>query len=127
MLTKNPEETIVEIAEDEDGVVKELYLATNPYGNFVVEFVLLSYESNESILWKYKFHMYNVNKSEQDEYSDPKARKKSSSRNFSKDISKPKTFKFTETQSKLITENKLSWSVAVSDKLYKDKSHESTA
>ncbi|CAG8755865.1 22765_t:CDS:2, partial [Gigaspora rosea] len=107
-----------------------LYLAASPIGDFVVEFVLLSCESSESSesrLWKYKFRMYNVIKSKQDEYFDLKASKALSCRKLSEiDISKPKTFEFTQAQSKLITsEDKLSWSVAVSDKLYGDKPHES--
>ncbi|RIB26871.1 hypothetical protein C2G38_2138086 [Gigaspora rosea] len=36
MSTKNPEESIVKIEEDEE--VKELYLATSPFGDFVIEF-----------------------------------------------------------------------------------------
>ncbi|CAG8453949.1 21586_t:CDS:2 [Gigaspora rosea] len=80
MSTKDPEESIVKI--EEDGEVKELYLATNPFGNFVVEF---------------------------DDYSDLKASKSLSYRKLDEiDTSKQKTFEFTQTQSNLITsENKL--------------------
>ncbi|RIB29256.1 hypothetical protein C2G38_2057130 [Gigaspora rosea] len=134
MSTKDPEESIVKI--EEDGEVKELYLATNPFGNFVVEFELLSIESSESSesselsesrLWKYKFRLYNVVKFERDDYSDLKASKSLSYRKLDEiDTSKQKTFEFTQTQSNLITsENKLSWSVAVSNKLYKEKSRKS--
>ncbi|RIB29250.1 hypothetical protein C2G38_2057108, partial [Gigaspora rosea] len=134
MSNKSYQETIITIEDEDgdakDGDVKELYLSTSPVGDFVVEFVLLSSESSESSesrLWKYKFRMYNVITSKQDEYSDLKASKALSCRKPSEiDISKPKTFEFAKTQSKLITsEDKLSWSVAVSDKLYGDKPHES--
>ncbi|CAG8453966.1 21587_t:CDS:2 [Gigaspora rosea] len=114
MSTKNPE-AIVEIEEDgKDGEVKELYLATNPFGNFVVEFELLSTESSESSeskLWKYKFRMYNVIKLEKDNYySDLKAKKALSYRILDEiKTPKPKSFKFTPPQSKLIaSKNKLS-------------------
>ncbi|CAG8780322.1 22251_t:CDS:2, partial [Gigaspora rosea] len=102
MSTKNPEESIVKI--EEDGEVKELYLAANPFGNFVVEF-------------------------EKDECSNLKAKKALSYRILSEiETPKPKTFEFTQMQSDLITsKNKLSWSVAVSDKLYKHESRQSTA
>ncbi|CAG8806410.1 16117_t:CDS:2 [Gigaspora margarita] len=137
MSTKNPEESIINIAEDDGEVyygyreVKELYIATSPFGDFVVEFELLPYESSESSesnIWKYKFRMYNV-KLEKDDYSDLKASKSLSYRILSEiDISKQNTFEFTPKQIHLIlSENKLSWSVAVSDKFYKDKSRKSTA
>ncbi|CAG8645470.1 34425_t:CDS:2 [Gigaspora margarita] len=97
MSTKDPKESIVKI--EEDGEVKELYLATNPFSNFVVEFELLSSGSNELTR-----HYHNEI-----------------------DTSKQKTFEFKSTQSNLITsKNKLSWSDAVSNRLYKHKSRNST-
>ncbi|CAG8631865.1 37520_t:CDS:2, partial [Gigaspora margarita] len=102
MSTKNTKESIIEI---EDGEVKELYLATNPFGRFVVEFELLPNGSNE--------------------LND----KALSSRKLEEIVTskQKKTFKFTLEQSKLInSEDKLSWSVAVSDKLYQDKSRKQT-
>ncbi|CAG8694462.1 31509_t:CDS:2 [Gigaspora margarita] len=128
MSTKNPKESIVEF--EEDGEIKELYLATNPYGNFVVEFELLLSELsefNESKLRKYKFRMFNVDKLEKDDYSNLKASKALSYRKLS-GIGTSKTFEFTTTQSDLISsENKLNWSVAVSNRLFKKKAHKSTA
>ncbi|CAG8595643.1 26321_t:CDS:2 [Gigaspora rosea] len=114
MSTKNTEESIVKI--EEDGEVKELYLATNPFGNFVVEFELLSSESSElseSRLLKYKFRMYNV-KLEKEKDPDLNDRNGLSYRKLDEiDTSKQKTFEFETPQSELITsKNKLSWSVA---------------
>ncbi|CAG8693706.1 20347_t:CDS:2, partial [Gigaspora rosea] len=90
MSNKSPQELTINIEDGKngdvkDGDVKELYLATSPIGDFVVEF-------------------------EQDEYPDLKARKATSCRNLSEiDTSKQKPFKFTTTQSDLITsEDKLS-------------------
>ncbi|CAG8520403.1 26986_t:CDS:2 [Gigaspora margarita] len=128
MSTKNPKESIVEF--EEDGEIKELYLATNPFGNFVVEFELLLSELselNESKLWKYKFRMFNVDKLEKDDYSNLKASKALSYRKLS-EIGTSKTFEFTTTQSDLISsEKKLNWSVAVSNRLFKKKAHKSIA
>ncbi|KAF0515751.1 transient receptor potential channel pyrexia-like [Gigaspora margarita] len=128
MSTKNPKESIVEVKED--GEIKELYLATNPFGNFVVEFELLLSELselNESKSWKYKFRMFNVDKLEKDDYSNLKASKALSYRKLS-EICTSQTFEFTTTQSDLISsENKLNWSVAVSNRLFKKKAHKSIA
>ncbi|KAF0515753.1 transient receptor potential channel pyrexia-like [Gigaspora margarita] len=152
MSNKSSQESIINIEDEDgdgksqdgksedvkDGNEKELYLATSPVGDFVVEFVLLSCESSESSessesretsessesKWKCKFRMYNVEPPKKNENMNLKDNKKLSYRNLSKiDTSKQEPFKFTKEQSDLITsEDKLSWSVAVSDKLYQDKS-----
>ncbi|RIB29258.1 hypothetical protein C2G38_2057139 [Gigaspora rosea] len=125
MSTKNPEESIVKI--EEDGEVKELYLAANPFGNFVVEFGKISAEI--IYLSFLKSHSYTFIDFNGYECSNLKAKKALSYRILSEiETPKPKTFEFTQMQSDLITsKNKLSWSVAVSDKLYKHESRQSTA
>ncbi|CAG8801991.1 120_t:CDS:2 [Gigaspora margarita] len=129
MSNKNPPES-TNVKIQEDGEVEELYLATNPAGDFVVEFVLLSCESSESSesrLWKCKFRMYNVNKLEKDDYSNLKANKALSYRYLSEINTPNELVEFTKEQFNLIkSKDKLSWSVAVSDEFYEDKSHKST-
>ncbi|CAG8475058.1 28866_t:CDS:2 [Gigaspora margarita] len=121
------QESIVDIDED-NGETKELYLTISPNGDFVVEFVLLQVLlPDESKLWRFKFRLYNVENPNKNDYLDLEDNERFSYRKLS-EIATSKILEFTKEQSNLITsENKLSWSVAVSDKLYNfKKSYKST-
>ncbi|RIB22637.1 hypothetical protein C2G38_963447 [Gigaspora rosea] len=95
---------------EEEIKIKEQYLDISPEGDFVVEFVLLE---NESV---FKFRMYNVEQPNKNDYLDLK---NSNSLSYSKlsSIHTSQTLEFTKKQLEFIkSKNKLSWSVAVSDK-----------
>ncbi|CAG8512366.1 12570_t:CDS:2, partial [Cetraspora pellucida] len=90
---------------------------------------LLKNEPNESeFKSKFKFRMLNVNKkSNENDYTDLdlKYDDSLSSRKLSC-VSTSETLEFTKEQTKLIKGNRLSWSIAVSDKLFGLKSYKST-
>ncbi|CAG8677421.1 14161_t:CDS:2 [Dentiscutata erythropus] len=130
MSTEKPQETIVNI-EDKGEKVKELYLAISPHGDFVVEFVL---SSSESILWDLQLRMYNVDNVEDLEKYDYLDKKKAhldqknglSYRKLSEIAASKNTFVKEQTdliKSLIKSRNKLSLSIAVSDRL---KSYKST-
>ncbi|CAG8653952.1 10257_t:CDS:2, partial [Dentiscutata heterogama] len=146
MTTEKPQESIVDIEEEggkveeggklkDGGKVKELYLAISPNGDFVVEFVVeFALSSSESELSNLQLRMYNVvnvkDSMKKDyldqkiDYLDPK--NGLSYRKISKITASENTFtkeQFELIKSLIKSKNKLSWSVAVSDRL---KSHEST-
>ncbi|CAG8485346.1 27612_t:CDS:2 [Dentiscutata erythropus] len=125
MSTKSPEDVIVDVKEiderKEEEKMKELYIAISPKGDFIVEFGFKS---------KFKFRMLNVNKKlNENDYTDPdlKYDDNLSSRKLSC-VFISETLEFTKEQTELITSkgNRLSWSIAVSDKLFSLKSYKAT-
>ncbi|CAG8823219.1 9050_t:CDS:2, partial [Gigaspora margarita] len=110
--------TTIDVKEEEE----ELYLAINPKGNFVVEFVLL--KNGGQVVFR-MFKVIEKEKSNNKDHLDKDYDNSLSSKKLSLIKDFPKQLSFMKDQSNLIEpkNNILSWSIAVTDKLSSHNSH----